>query len=91
MTGILREPPVNGAPQGKLSFSRTMPCFFAGMLTVAWAGVGAWIVWAAVGEQTIEVWPKVEGWLDWGRDFAFITVLPYLGMRLGQIGRRSDT
>lgn len=81
---MLREK--EGPRAGEPSFSRWLPAFFAGILTTAWLGIGVWIVWANVGDQAMEVWPKVSGWLGWGRDFFFVTVLPYASGKLGKIG-----
>lgn len=75
--------------QGVLSFSRALPFFFAGIITAAWLGVGAWIVWASLQDSAAEVWPRVSGWLNWGRDLFFVTVIPYAGKSLGKIGQKS--
>ena len=67
--------------EGKTSASRTPMLLFAALLIVIWVGIGVSI--AFFGLQ----WSQFSGWLQWGRDFFFGTVVAYVGGKVA--GRRT--
>lgn len=85
----------SGPKAGSKSFSRSFPFYFAGLITMVWLLVGVYMVWqnrGAASGEVIDYWTEAGfgGYLSWGRDFAFITVLPvvtkYLGESAGKLG-----
>lgn len=75
---------------GRVSFSRSLPFIYAALLTIAWLIVGVLDLWFLLDGSEVEVWERVSGWMTWGRDFGFVTVIPYTGKHLGKIGQRRE-
>lgn len=76
----LHEKGEDGKSTGSWSFSRVLPgLLFAVLITL---GIAA-VVFTAVPQDTgLQVaWSQVEGPLDWLRDLAFASILPYLTNR----------
>ncbi len=58
---------------GKLSFSRVLPIAATGLVLVLFLTTFIGIMFKAW------VWTDFSGAMTWGKDFVFITVVPYLG------------
>lgn len=83
-----------GPKAGEPSFSRSLPMFCAGILVAVWLGVVGWMAyrnWS--GPDLVNLWEEggFGSALTWGRDLLFVTVLPYLGSKLGKIGQRNGS
>lgn len=69
---------------GKLSFSRLFPLVYAFLILSLYTAI-VWRTWTS-GESLQDQWQ----WLmNWGRDFGFVTVMPYVGNQVGKIGNGS--
>lgn len=85
-----------GPRAGSASFSRTLPAFCAGILIAVWLGVLGFMLyrtWGVEADAVVDYWSSagLGSALTWGRDLLFVTVLPYLGSKLGKIGQRGGS
>lgn len=67
---------MNKNPDGSLSLSRSLLIGAAVIQLTAWTAVGIGIGLGAFA------WETFAGWMTWGRDFFFVTVIPYATNKL---------
>lgn len=72
MTELLKE------TDGTQSLSRTI--MLVGFLVV----LGIWLSALGLSTFTAHEWSEFQQPLTWGRDFFFVTVLPYIGNKFSQ-------
>lgn len=63
--------------QGKPSATRIPMIAFGSLLVLLWLAIGVIIV------VTDYTWSDFEGWLDWGKEFAFGTMGVFVGGKIG--------
>ena len=56
----------------------TFVVVFAAIMLLVWLVVG-WSIGFDAGE-----WSKWEGWLEWGRDLVFLSIIPYLSKQVAK-------
>lgn len=62
-------------PEGRLSTADAFLFFGAGIVFTLWLVAGIGIFSGRI------VWETYSGWMSWGRDFLFISVVPYVAKR----------
>jgi len=75
MTEMLRE------SDGTRSLSRTI--MLVGFIVV----LAIWLTALGLSTFTTHEWTEFQQPLTWGRDFFFVTVLPYIGNKFSQRGK----
>lgn len=63
---------------GGYSAAKVFLVVFGSILFAAWLLAGALMLSGAIQ------WSEWQGWFEWGRSLAFVTILPYVGKKLGE-------